>query len=71
MESTKVERLDAKVCDKVDTNVRRVRVSRRIGLLEPSLVPHCDEVVRVNGFDIGRDSRGPGVDGASGCVASA
>lgn len=48
MEGTKIEGADLEVSHEVDPDARSVRISRRIGLLEPAFVTNCDQVVRIN-----------------------
>ena len=59
MERPEIQRINLQVRHEVDTNTRRVRVRGRIRLLEPALVSHRDQMVRVNRLDVRADRLRP------------
>ena len=69
MERPEIQRINLQVRHEVDANTRRVRVRRRIRLLEPALVSHRDQMVRVDALNIRADSLRPRIDGAACGVA--
>jgi len=70
VECTEVQSRDLKIGNKVDTNTRCIRISRRISLLEPSLVTNSHKMVRVDGFNVSADRRSPLSNGGSSGIAS-